>query len=145
LPRNYDQIELSFSWNGDYELGPDGDLFDTRDDQIEALRQMVVSIVRSEFRDWEFFPYFGADIESFIGEPNTRDTAQAIHKRLFESIVANAKVQPSDLAIKVTPVNHESVLVLIAVQAMPTTRNSLEEGFLRLQFLFMFGGKGIVI
>lgn len=145
MPRNYDRIDFYWSWNGDYLPGPDGDILTTEDDRIDALRQSVADIIRSELGDWQFAPYRGANISDFIGEANTRETANQIEKRLRIALTNNAGIADGDLTIKIKPLTHERIIVMLAIQAMPTQNNSLDTMFVRFLFVYSFGDKGLTL
>ncbi len=145
MPQNYDRIDLSFSWNGDLEISPNGDLFDTSDDQIEALRQNVVDVVRSVTGDWEFNPLAASDLVDYLGEANSRETAARMRKQLFAALVTHVNIASGDLGVKIVPLNHETVSILIAVSALPTGNNSLEQGQIVFTFVYTYGERGVQI
>lgn len=124
----YDDIDAKFNWNGDYDLGPDGDIADTSSDGLLSLRQDLHTICASSLRDWELYPGLGATLDDFVGEPNNRTTAEAIHDRLKISIVSAGIVQDGDLDIKIVPVHRSKVLIIIKINAAATPFNKLEVG-----------------
>jgi hypothetical protein len=124
---NYDAIDARFFWNGDYSL-KDGDLADTSEDYLLSLLQEVHSVVASSLRDWENYPQYGATLDDFLGEPNIPSTASAISDRLKISLISAGIVEEQDLAIKVVPVHMNRVLIVIGIDAVSTTFNSLAQG-----------------
>ena len=144
MPRNYDAIDFDFSvTKGDYLPSPMGDILDTSEDQIEALRQRVGDLIRSSLGDWEFRPEAGADLDGFIGRANTRGTAELLQKRVSSVLVTHALVRSEDLSVKIVPLDRETVMIMIAIQAMPTRDNTLASTTLRFDFLFGFENMGV--
>jgi hypothetical protein len=141
----YDNTDLTFSWNGDLALGQDGDLGDTSWDYLESLRQDIHMVTASSLQDWEVYPGLGATLADFVGEPNIKATANAIHDRLKMAITTLGVVAEEDLLIKVIPVHINKVLILIKVNAIPTPWNALANGeVLSTQLIFDFMEHGIM-
>ena len=139
MARNYDEIDLWWGMQGDYDVGDDGDIKDTSEDQLLWLRQQVTNIVRSVTGDWEFALQLGANLEDFIGEPNSRETAERMRKQLLGAIIRVTGIAANDIAIKIVPINYESLMILIAISALPTQDNSLKDEWMRLSFVYNFG------
>ena len=127
MPNLYDEIDLAFSWNGDFDVSAEGDLLDTSNDTLLSLRQEIHTIMASDLNDWELYPGYAATLSDFIGEPNNQNTAAAIHDRIRMALTANGVILESDLRIKVIPVHRHKVLVTIKVSAIPTTYNRLQQ------------------
>lgn len=123
---NYDTIDLDFTWDGDFKIGTDGDIADTRLDLIQSLRNELHNIMRSEFADWELHPNLGANISEFRGEPNTRETATAMRTRIVTKVVGATVVQPEDISVEILPVGRSQVMVTIAINAAATPNNNLD-------------------
>ena len=144
MPRNYDRIDLDFSViKGDFQPGEDGDILDTKDDQIEALRQRVGDIIRSEIGDWEHQPYAGAGLSEFLGKANSRELARKMERQISFAVVNYAGVADQDVSVKIVPLDRETVMVMIAIQAMPTVNNSLATTYSRFKFTYSFGSTGV--
>jgi len=140
----YDDLDLAFEWNGDFNLGHSKDLKDTSRDGLDSLLQEIHTVAASALGDWEIYPKKGASLEDFIGEPNTRTTADQIHDRLRIAITSLGLVAEEDLHIRVIPVHMYRVLILIQVNATATENNSLaEEEGLVTQLVFDFLEQGI--
>lgn len=140
----YDSNDLKFSWNGDFSIS-EGDLTDTSDDGITSLIQDIQSVCNSSLKDWEAYPRWGATLDDFIGEANTKYTAGLIHDRLRTSIVSAGIVAETDLKIKVIPVHIHRVLIVIKVNAIPTNFNTLEyDQLVTVQLVFDFVEQGVV-
>lgn len=125
---NYDEIDSAWTWDGDFVISDNGDVQDTRSDGLESLRNEIHTIVRSEFGDWEKHPIHASNLSDFRGEPNNRETAQAIEERLISSITSSGLVSESDISIRIVPVHQHQVLILIRINAAATPNNQLEPG-----------------
>jgi hypothetical protein len=125
---NYDSIDLDFSWDGDFFVGNNGDIADTKDDFIRSLENEIQTVVKSETLDWEKHPTIGATLSDFQGEPNTRAMGQAIEQRVVGRILDLSIVNPSDLAVRVVPVHIHQILIVITITAVATNGNRLEKG-----------------
>jgi hypothetical protein len=124
----YDAIDISWSFDGDFAVGRDGDLGDTSNDLIQAKIQEIQSLVKSEIGDWKANPSFAATLSDFRGEPNTREVGGQIERRVSTSLISNNVVRPEDLNVRVVPVGIHEIVILIRVSAMATNRNSLQLG-----------------
>ncbi len=143
MPNNYDNIDLGWSWDGDYQVGSDHDLGDTAADAIQSLIQEIMTIVKSESRDWELWPNMAGNADESIGRPNNKTTAAGLQDRLRAAIVSMGLVAEADLKVKVIPVHMNEVLVNIQVAALPSPYNSLSEIGFVVQFVFDFMEQGI--
>jgi len=119
---------LTFTYDGDYTVGKDGDLGDTSADLIQSKIQEIQSIIKSEVGDWKAHPSFATTLSDYRGEPNTRETGKAMEQRVKSSLISNNVVRPEDLDVRVTPIGIHEVAIFIRVNAMATNRNSLELG-----------------
>jgi len=140
----YDNIDLRWVWNGDIDLAA-GDIADTSDDYLLSIRQDVHTVSASAFKDWELYEALGAGLDDFIGEPNNRDTASAIHDRLRITLVSLGIVQEEDLSIKLVPVHRHRVLIIVKLNALATPYNSLsDEQGLVISLVFDFLEHGTI-
>lgn len=121
----YDALDLAFSWNGDLDIGLDGDLKDTSDDYLKSILQDIHDVAASSLGDWELYPARTAGLDDFIGEPNNRSTADAIHDQLRMAIIGLNIVTEEDLSIRVIPVHIHKLLIVIRIAAISTPFNSL--------------------
>lgn len=127
MPSYYDDLDVSFDWTGDLDLAA-GDIKTTQSDSLQSLLDQIHSICASSFNDWAIYPNRGAQIDDFVGEPNTRNTAARIRERLALALVSAEVVVEDDLEIKIIPVHAHRVLVIMKIHALPTAYNNLREG-----------------
>jgi hypothetical protein len=139
----YDAIDLKFSWNGDFIVS-EGDFQDTSNDGIQSLIQDIQSICNSCLKDWEAYPGWGASLDDFIGESNTKYTAELIHDRVRVAITSAAIVSESDLQVKIVPISRYKILIIIKINAIPTNFNKLEyDQLVTVQMIFDYLERGI--
>lgn len=125
---NYDSIDLDWTWDGDFILGDDGDLADTAGDYLTSLQNEIRTVMRSELSDWQEHPILGCGLSDFRGEPNTRETAEAMRTRILSRLVSSGIVSQEDCFIRIIPVHAHQVLVMIRINAVPTPQNGLVPG-----------------
>ena len=125
---NYDSIDVDWTWDGDYQVGDNGDLKDTDYDYIQSLVNEIRTIVRSEYGDWELHAMLASNLSDYLGEPNNETIARAIEERITSSVSAAGILNPSDLQVRVVPVQNHIVLVTLTISAEATSRNSLVVG-----------------
>jgi hypothetical protein len=124
----YDSVDSYWSWDGDYAIGPDGDLKDTSDDFLSSLEQEIATVVKSEVGDWQLNPLIGATLTDFLGEPNTRENGKLIEDRVRFKIIDAGIVAPEDLSVRVVPTGIHTLMIMINVMTVATTDNRLEVG-----------------
>lgn len=143
MAANYDAIDVTFSWNGDFLVGRDGDFADTSSDQIQSLIQEIQDVSASSLSDWLEHPTRAASIEEFVGEPNSRETGQQIKDRIFSALVVNGIVQARDLEVRVVPIGIYTVMVIVRVTAQASVSNSLQTNSVVVTLAFDYKERGI--
>jgi hypothetical protein len=132
----YDIVDCIFDNNGDFMIGDDGDIADSRQDPLAGVIDYIRSIVRSNVGDWELNPSLASELTDFVGMPNTRDTGAQIESRVRTSIILGNVISASDVSVRVVPVRADTVLVLVSVRAIPTALNGLSnDGLIRIAFM----------
>lgn len=143
MPSNLDNLDVWWNWDGDYEVGLDHDLKDTIADGLQSLIQEIQTVVKSESQDWELWPNLGANLDDFVGRPNNKITAEAIHDRIKMSIVSLGLVPENDLSVRIVPVHMNEVLIIINIAALPSPYNTLSELGMTITFVYDYMEKGI--
>ena len=141
---NYDSVDFDFSWDGDFVIDSQGDLKDTNEDKLASIKNEIFTIVKSSLGDWREDPNVGADLDDFVGESNSRNTADNIQARLESSMSELVSIQ--DLSIRLTPVNIYKLLISITLEVLPTAENRLRAGTtLSVSFLYDYLEKGVYV
>jgi hypothetical protein len=144
VARNYDSIDLDFTWDGDFLADQQGDLKDTSEDLLLSFKNEVFTIVKSDLQDWREDPSVGADLGDFIGEPNTSDTGKAIEQRIRNALTIIAT--PNDLDVRVIPVGIHRVLIVLNIQVLATEDNGLKAGdAVTVSFLYDYFERGVFV
>lgn len=125
---NYDSLDLDVTWDLDYIPDEDGDLKDTSEDLLLSLKHEIATVVKSEAFDWEKDITLGANLSDYTGEPNTRETGEALQNRVKSAITNQGIVQNQDLTVRVIPVHAHQVLIMIRVAAEASPGNNLVPG-----------------
>jgi hypothetical protein len=122
----YDAIDLLWDDNEDLQADEVGDLGTTEDDALLAKIQQLRSIVVASVGDWASDPAFAADLHDFVGQPNTRDIGLAIESRIRGAILNNYVALADDVYIRVVPVRHDIVLIILVLDVVATNDNRME-------------------
>lgn len=125
---NYDSIDLDWTWDGDYVIGEDGDIGDTRADLLKSFLNELHTVLRSEFDDWQEHPNLATNLSEYRGEPNVREVAVDMQQRIVARIAAVGVARAEDLNVRIVPVGKAQVLTIIQVNAMSTPGNNLTVG-----------------
>lgn len=124
----YDSNDALFTWDGDYEVGPDGDLGNSLSNPIAPLLTQIHQILRSETGDWLNHTFMGSNLSDFHGEPNTPASAKLLEERIRSSLTAYNTVRSEDLIIRVIPINSNQLLIALAINVNATPTNGLKPG-----------------
>jgi len=135
MSQNYDRTDLAWTSRGDVVIGHNGDLMDTYDDPLRSLHQEVRTRVMSAVGDWRIYPELGASIEDYVGEPNTKITAEAVKTRVTAAITRNGLVSNSDLKVQYVPIDIDKLMLRISIRVAPTARNG-GSNYLGINFLY---------
>jgi hypothetical protein len=144
MPRNYDSIDLDFTWDGDFLVDSQGDLKDTKEDILLSFRNEVFTVIKSSLKDWREEPGVGASLDDFVGEPNVADTGKAIEQRVRSALIVITSA--NDLNVRVIPVGVHKVLITITIQVLATPENGLTSGeALNVSFLYDYFERGTFV
>jgi len=135
MPQIYDRTDLGWSSRGDLVLGHNGDIMDTYEDPLRSLYEEIRTRTMSAVGDWRNYPDLGASMEDYVGEPNTKYTAEAIKTRVVTSITRNGLVSNADLDVKYVPIDVDKLMVRISVKVVPTAKNGGSD-YLGINFLY---------
>lgn len=112
MPLYRQNIDSYWSQDGDYHFD-NGDLRDTTVEQYRGAVQQIISRLMSSRGDWAIHPDLGADISSFLGRPNTRETAEEMRRGILGELVREGMVSSRDIVIDIVPIARHSVMILI--------------------------------
>ena len=99
----YNEIDILIDASGDLVLDSSKNFKFAN--SRETLQQDIMFRARTEFNDFEPHPEIGADLQSLVGEPNTRENAAMGEKKLFTSLTKDGRMVPQDLRVKAVPLD----------------------------------------
>lgn len=105
--------DLMLTHDGDLYLDERGDLATVSGDNF--IVQSVYNRLRSVTVGW-FYDHVGADLEDFIGKPNTRETADVMARQVLAALTADGLVGEEDLFIKPVPLDRSVVALFVFVR-----------------------------
>jgi hypothetical protein len=119
---NYSKIvDLYFTESGDYFLGQDGDIADTKDELYRGFIQMAHTIISSSTNDWKL-EQIGANLTSFLGKPNNPDLARRIQDSIYTEIARHKLVRSAELKVEVLPISESAIAIAIFFTPSGTTK-----------------------
>lgn len=59
------------------------------------------------------YPWFGADLSDFLGQPNSPDIARQVRLRVMSALTEMSNIMPMDVEVLVTPVGRSIVITII--------------------------------
>ena len=127
MAKNYDKTDLVWTSRGDYVISHDGDIMDTERDPLRSLVQEIKTRAGGDLGDWSAFPDLGASLSDFVGEPNTKITAESIKIRLIAALAKYGFIDIKDLKIQYLPFDREKILLRISINVAPTVENANSE------------------
>lgn len=113
--------DFYFSEAGDYFLGEDGDIADTKNELYRGFIQYAHTIVSSSVGDWRLEPV-GANLTSFLGKPNSPDLARRIQDSIYTEIYRHELAKPTEVKVEVLPISDSSVAIAIFFTPPGATR-----------------------
>ena len=116
MPNSYDAIDLQWTDEDDFSLEM-GDIRDTSSDPLRSIEQEITTRLKSRVGDWVSDPHLGADLDDFIGEPNTKSLAKDIDLQIRSSLTADGLVAMRDLDITSLPMDVHSILFRLKLRA----------------------------
>ena len=101
-------VDLYFTDKGDFALGDDGDLQDTKLFAYRGLIQMINTRLSSSKGEWALEPEVGAGLSSFRGKPNNQKVALQIKQRIVTELTSENLLRASEFFIDVLPVGPDA-------------------------------------
>lgn len=111
---NYDTVDIAFyskdlSVEGDFDLETkmteNGKAYtDFRlTEHYESPRQDAMNRIRTQQTDWRSHKQIGANLELFIGKPNTRKTGDRISQNIMNSLIYDNRFNYEDVETRSVP------------------------------------------
>lgn len=116
---SYHRSKVDLLWNdsGDFNIDPiRKDIADTVSINYRALIQQITTRVQSSSGDWRLQPSLGANINKYVGKPNSQELGIAIKNSVTNSLISHGFLRASELQIEVFPIAEREIAILILVQ-----------------------------
>jgi hypothetical protein len=113
MARAYLQQDLLLTTDGDLVISNTGDLAIASIDQ--TTKQNVLLNVFTALGDFGAYSDMGSRLESFVGEPNTRQNAGLMESEILRAITSPGLYSPADITIKTVPISKDSLLFFLTL------------------------------
>ena len=83
---------------------------------IPTLKQNIMTRIKTLNPEMEFDPEIGADLSTFIGLPNDRESGRLIEEAIISVLTFDGMIAPEDLSVRAVPVDLTEMLIRIEVR-----------------------------
>ncbi len=111
----YTNIDILVTASGDLTVAPNGDLQMASPSGV--LAQDITFRARTDWNDFEPHPKLGANLQSLIGQNNTRETGKEAERLLLSSLTIGGMISAVDLRVKAVPLSNERIALYSFVNA----------------------------
>lgn len=101
--------DIKMTPEGELVIGPDGDFATVEGD--EAIAQQLIFILKTQKGDWTLAPKIGADLERFLGQPNTRETRDQIEAAVVSAIIQSGVIY--NPTVRCIQISEEEVFITV--------------------------------
>lgn len=129
MPRQYGN-EVKQSFLGDFARDASGDIAQTAIPE-EALEYISTNRIKTIDGDW-IYEGISANLLQYVGEPNTRETAEKIQKSIVLALTNDKLISRASLRVKVVPIDQTTIMIFVFVnghQFITPIRFSYTNGF----------------
>lgn len=142
MPKDYDNVDFYWTFDGDFLVGPGGDIHDTSDDPLRSLVQEVKTRLMSDQQDWGLFPRVGAGLSALVGQPNTKETAEDGKAKIISALSRDGLVSPDDLSVKYLPVSRDTIMYRLTI-AVASTAFNYKTQYVQIKLLYSYTDNNI--
>jgi hypothetical protein len=107
--------DLYYTTRGDFALGENGDLKDTKNDIYRSLIQMILDRLMSNQGDWILHPEKGTGLNSIMGRPNTADNAKELKASIQNALLYNGLLRMQEFTVDVVPISKTEVMAVVII------------------------------
>ena len=108
--------DLLYTDNGDFWVGSNGDLEETKNYLYKGLIQKIRTRLESNPGDWKLQPGIGAGLQGFRGRENTRNLGDEIKTVVANEILQIGFLSPNEFVVDVIPTSTTSIMIIIAIK-----------------------------
>jgi hypothetical protein len=80
-----------------------------------AKQQIIYTRLKSSKGDWFLYPDLGPSLETLVGQPNTRETAQKGVDMIIQSLTFDGFLSPSEINVRPVPINESEILFYLEI------------------------------
>ena len=142
MPKTYDGADYLWSWRGDYVVDEEGDIASTEYDPLRAVVQDIRDILSTNAGDWKLYLDRGASLSDFVGELNSKITAENIKIRIIGSLIKTGTVSFEDIKVKYMPIDNDKLMIRINLSVTPTAENFGSED-LKIDFVYSYSENNV--
>jgi len=95
---------------GDLEVGPDGDLFVVRDDDV--IVDNILFRLRTYKGDWILEPNCGTPLEDVIGLPNIESTGKYVESVAIAALTHDGFLTEDQIDVRCSPLNSTTLILV---------------------------------
>lgn len=106
----YKMNDVLFGYDEDIHIDG-GDL--KRTSGVDYIERLIYKRLISVKNDWKLHGEIGSSPNEFIGQPNTRETAEKIKETIISDL--RTAISPATINVKVVPVDLDEVVIYIDV------------------------------
>ena len=117
----YSEVDIFVDASGDIAVAANGDLQMAVPSGV--LLQDVAFRLRTDQGDFRPHPDLGANLDTLIGEPNTKTTSGTGEQFIINSLTSDNRVAPGDLMVKGVPISLSSIMYYVFIRDGMTTFN----------------------
>lgn len=108
--------DFYYTDQGDFFLGQNGDLEDTRTYLYRGLIQKIRTRMESNRGDWAMWPDVGAGLQAFRGRANTRELGEEIKSVVTNEVLRTNSLSSSEFTVDVIPTSDSSLMIILYIK-----------------------------
>lgn len=114
--------DLYFTEGGDFFVGANGDLEDTKKHQYRGFIQKVLTKIKSTKGEWRLQPQLGANISFILGKKNTKEQADRLKSFILKELIKDSFISAKEINISVFPGSKETLIGIIEINPADTQK-----------------------
>lgn len=119
MPTAYNSNDIAFTIDGDYLLGPAGDILDTDTanltDPQAALKQIIAHRLMAERSGWDLHPRICGALEQFIGRPINNELTESLQSRAHHVLTHDGLFQRDRLIVRAVNLGAGTEAVVLTI------------------------------
>ena len=115
MARFKETVDLYFTDAGDFVLGENGDLRDTKNDHYRGMLQRILTRISSRKGDWALQQTVGVGLSGIIGKPNNAESGALLKNLIYTELLQEDLLRSAEFVVDVFPVNQYVVAAAIII------------------------------